>query len=70
MIPFGFRTPLRFANLAPELYTATSLTQGWCKSMFTVVRSQNSLFLYCLLIIVLFSIPTTVDLLLPHPVQL
>ena len=36
--------------------------------MFAVVSTQNSLFIYYLLIIVLFSIQTTVPLLLPHPI--
>ena len=41
---------------------------GWGKSRFTVVSTGNNLFLYnYLLIIVLFSIQTTVNLLLPRP---
>ena len=41
---------------------------GWGKSKFIVVSTQNSLFLYYLLMIVLFSIQTAINLLLPHPV--
>ena len=40
---------------------------GWGKSRFTVVSTRKSLFLYYLLI-VLFSIQTTVNVLVAHPV--
>ena len=44
---------------------------GWGKSRFTVwVCKTQSLFLYYLWIIVLFSIQTTVNLLLPHLVHI
>ena len=44
------------------------LNTGVGKSKFIVVSTQNSLFLYHLVIIVLFSVWTAVNLLLPHPV--
>ena len=40
------------------------------KSRFTVVGTQNNVCLYYYLLIVLFSIQTTVNLLLPHPVRI
>ena len=40
------------------------------QNRFTVVSTQNSLFLYFYLLIIYFSIWTTVNLLLPHPIYL
>ena len=41
---------------------------GWGKSRFTVVSLQSLFLYYYLLITVLFSIWTSVNLLLPHPI--
>ena len=48
--------------LITRLYSNT----GWGKSRFIVMNMQNTEFILVLLIIVLFSILTTVNLLLPH----
>ena len=47
-------------------HICTYINTGWGKSMFTVVSMRNVV--YSLLIIVLFSIQTTVNILLPFPV--
>ena len=61
---FNFFNEKNVGSISAKAFENT----GWGKSSFTIVNTQTFILMLLFLIIVLFSIQTTVNLLLPHPV--